>query len=42
MKPRLRLMLGLWWCGDPGRGFMWWACAFAPAEAYALWKRAQP
>jgi hypothetical protein len=39
MKPRLRLVDGLWMCGQ----WPFWppyrlGCGFTPAEAYADWK----
>jgi hypothetical protein len=38
MKPRLRLVRGMWQCGLIGEA-LYWSVASTPAEAFELWER---
>lgn len=39
MKPRLRKIRGLWYCGMEGEHAVWWSVAETPQDAFYLWRR---
>lgn len=36
MKPRLKKVFGMWWCGLPWQP---WVAACNPRDAYRLWRK---
>ena len=42
MKPRIRLVRGMWQCGLLDEHDIYWTVALTPKAAFDLWQRCQP